>query len=235
MIPLGQYPTAVQRVEGCPCAPRTRASSGSSATTARTTSTRQQGAQAGVAPRGRPRRGAKRVVTVGPPGVIMCWRRRTSEEGGPGGRGRAGAAARDASRARVLRADLALGLRAFPVGSWGAAPLALARRVASGARLIRWADRASSDRWATWGGTRAGGAGATRRAARAGGVRRGTRLRGTAGGLAAGFEAEGMRTRVVGVCVSTPPWVLRLTALWLARACARPRGSTRRSPPCAAA
>jgi 1-aminocyclopropane-1-carboxylate deaminase/D-cysteine desulfhydrase-like pyridoxal-dependent ACC family enzyme len=47
---------------------------------------------------------------------------------------------------------------------------------------------------------------------------------GTAGGLAAGFEAEGLRTRVVGVCVSTPPWVLRLTALWLGRACARRAG-----------
>jgi len=36
----------------------------------------------------------------------------------------------------VLRADLALGLHAFPVSSWGAAPLTLARRVARGARLI---------------------------------------------------------------------------------------------------
>jgi D-cysteine desulfhydrase len=47
---------------------------------------------------------------------------------------------------------------------------------------------------------------------------------GTAGGLAAGFEAEGLSTRVVGVCVSTPPWVLRLMALGLARACARRAG-----------
>jgi 1-aminocyclopropane-1-carboxylate deaminase/D-cysteine desulfhydrase-like pyridoxal-dependent ACC family enzyme len=47
---------------------------------------------------------------------------------------------------------------------------------------------------------------------------------GTAGGLAAGFEAEGLRTRVVGVTVSTPPWVLRWMALWLGRACARRAG-----------
>ena len=51
---------------------------------------------------------------------------------------------------------------------------------------------------------------------------------GTAGGLAAGFAAEGLRTRVVGVCVSTPPWVLRLASLWLARACARRAAASRR-------
>jgi 1-aminocyclopropane-1-carboxylate deaminase/D-cysteine desulfhydrase-like pyridoxal-dependent ACC family enzyme len=44
---------------------------------------------------------------------------------------------------------------------------------------------------------------------------------GTAAGLAAGFAAEGLRTRVVGVCVSTPPWLLRLASLSLARACVR--------------
>jgi D-cysteine desulfhydrase len=44
---------------------------------------------------------------------------------------------------------------------------------------------------------------------------------GTAGGLAAGFEAEGMKTRVVGVCVSAPPWALRAGARFLARSCAR--------------
>jgi D-cysteine desulfhydrase len=44
---------------------------------------------------------------------------------------------------------------------------------------------------------------------------------GTAAGLAAGFEAEGLRTRVVGVCVSQPPWAARLLASRLARACAK--------------
>jgi D-cysteine desulfhydrase len=125
----------------------------------------------------------------------------------------------------VLRADLALGLRAFPVSSWGAAPLALARRMAGGARLI------------TVGGSSVVGSMGYVAAARelAAQVRRGELPEpevcvvalgsgGTAGGLAAGFEAEGLSTRVVGVCVSTPPWVLRLAALWLGRACARRAG-----------
>ncbi|MGD0530090.1 MAG: pyridoxal-phosphate dependent enzyme [Polyangiaceae bacterium] len=125
----------------------------------------------------------------------------------------------------VLRASLALGLHPIPVGSWGAAPLALARRVAAGSRLI------------TVGGSSVVGSMGYVSAARelAAQVRRGELPEpdvcvvalgsgGTAGGLAAGFEAEGMRTRVVGVCVSTPPWVLRLSALWLARACARRAG-----------
>jgi D-cysteine desulfhydrase len=43
---------------------------------------------------------------------------------------------------------------------------------------------------------------------------------GTAAGLAVGFEAERMKTRVVGVCVSGPPWALRAGARLLARACA---------------
>ena len=122
----------------------------------------------------------------------------------------------------VLRANLALGLRPFPVSSWGAAPFALARRVAAGARLI------------TVGGSSVVGSMGYVAAARelAAQVRRGELPEpdvcvvalgsgGTAGGLAAGFEAEGMKTQVVGVCVSTPPWVLRLASLWLARACAR--------------
>lgn len=125
----------------------------------------------------------------------------------------------------VLRANLALGLAPFPVGSWAAAPLALARRVASGARLI------------TVGGSSVVGSMGYVDAARelAAQVRRGELPEpdvcvvalgsgGTAGGLAAGFEAERLRTRVVGVCVSTPPWVLRLSSLWLARACARRSG-----------
>ncbi len=125
----------------------------------------------------------------------------------------------------VLRADLALGLHAFPVSSWSAAPLALARRVARGARLI------------TVGGSSVVGSMGYVSAARelAAQVRGGELPEpevcvvalgsgGTAGGLAAGFEAEGLSTRVVGVCVSTPPWVLRLMALGLARACARRAG-----------
>jgi D-cysteine desulfhydrase len=125
----------------------------------------------------------------------------------------------------VLRAGIGLGLKAFPVGSWSAAPWALARRVASGARLI------------TVGGSSVTGTMGYLQAARelAAQVRRGELPEpdvcvvalgsgGTAGGLAAGFEAEGMRTRVVGVCVSTPPWVLERTALRLAAASLRRAG-----------
>ena len=50
---------------------------------------------------------------------------------------------------------------------------------------------------------------------------------GTAAGLAAGFAAEGLKTRVVGVCVSTPPWALRLVSL-LPRASVRAARSARR-------
>jgi 1-aminocyclopropane-1-carboxylate deaminase/D-cysteine desulfhydrase-like pyridoxal-dependent ACC family enzyme len=131
--------------------------------------------------------------------------------------------------ARVLRAGLALGLRAFPVGSWRGVPLAVARRVARGARFI------------PVGGSSVAGSMAYVDAARelATQVRRGELPEpdicvvalgsgGTAAGLAAGLEAEGLATRVVGVCVSEPPWLIALTGWWLASACARriraPRG-----------
>ena len=135
----------------------------------------------------------------------------------------------------VLRADLALGLRAFPVSSWGAAPWTLLGRIARGARFI------------TVGGSSAVGSLGYLAAGRelAVQVRAGLLPEpdvcvvalgsgGTAGGLAAGFAAEGLKTRVVGVCVSTPPWVLSLSASHLARACARragfaPAGSLRLS------
>ena len=121
-----------------------------------------------------------------------------------------------------LRAGLALGLRPFPVGSWAAAPLALARRVARGARLIMV------------GGSSVVGSMGYVTAARelAAQVRRGELPEpevcvvalgsgGTAGGLSAGFALEGMKTQVVGVCVSTPPWLTRRAALWLEGACVR--------------
>src|ERR1019366_2339556 len=44
---------------------------------------------------------------------------------------------------------------------------------------------------------------------------------GTAAGLAAGFAATGLKTRVVGGCVSSPQWVVRLVALFLAFPSAR--------------
>jgi 1-aminocyclopropane-1-carboxylate deaminase/D-cysteine desulfhydrase-like pyridoxal-dependent ACC family enzyme len=122
----------------------------------------------------------------------------------------------------VLRASLAQGLKAFPVRSWAAAIPALAGRIANGAHLV------------TVGGSSVTGAMGYVDAARelATQVRAGELPEpdvcvvalgsgGTAAGLVAGLEAEGLRTRVVGVCVSQPPWVLRLVTLYLARACAR--------------
>lgn len=44
---------------------------------------------------------------------------------------------------------------------------------------------------------------------------------GTVAGLAAGLEREGLRTRVLGVAVADPPWLVELLARRLARGCAR--------------
>lgn len=122
----------------------------------------------------------------------------------------------------VLRADVGQGLRAFPVKSWSGVPFAFGKRVARGAWPI------------TVGGSSVSGSmGYVRAASELAAQVRGGVLPepevcvvalgsgGTAAGLAAGFAAEGMKTRVVGVCVSSPPWALRLMSLSLARACAR--------------
>jgi D-cysteine desulfhydrase len=122
----------------------------------------------------------------------------------------------------VLRASLALGLIAFPVRSWAAAPIALAARAARGARFVGL------------GGSSVAGSMGYVAAARelASQVRNGVMPEpdvcvvalgsgGTAAGLSAGFAAEGMKTRVIGVCVATPILVVRSVALTLAWACAR--------------
>jgi 1-aminocyclopropane-1-carboxylate deaminase/D-cysteine desulfhydrase-like pyridoxal-dependent ACC family enzyme len=130
----------------------------------------------------------------------------------------------------VLRAGIRLGLKAFPVSSWSGVPLAFARRIASGAWPI------------TVGGSNVCGSMGYVRAARelAAQVRAGELPEpdvcvvalgsgGTAAGLAAGFAAEGLKTRVVGACVSTPPWAVRLMSSSLASACARRAGASRAS------
>jgi len=125
----------------------------------------------------------------------------------------------------VLRAGVGLGLRCFPVTSWGAVPFVLAQRVAAGAAYI---PVGGSSVLGSMGYVGAG----LELAAQ---VRQGDLPEpdvcvvalgsgGTAAGLAAGFAAAGLATRVVGVCVSVPPWALRLLSLWLARACARRAG-----------
>jgi hypothetical protein len=122
----------------------------------------------------------------------------------------------------VLRADLALGLRASPVSSWAAAPLAVLARVMAGARLI---PLGGSSAVGTLGYVDAGRELAAQ-------VREGKLPEpdvcvvalgsgGTAAGLAVGFASAGLRTRVVGVSVSAPPWALRASARHLTRACGR--------------
>jgi 1-aminocyclopropane-1-carboxylate deaminase/D-cysteine desulfhydrase-like pyridoxal-dependent ACC family enzyme len=124
----------------------------------------------------------------------------------------------------VLRASVAQGVHAFPVKSWSLAAPVFAARVASGAWPI------------TVGGSSVNGSLAYLDAAceLAEQVRRGELPEpdvcvvalgsgGTAAGLVAGFAAAGMKTRVVGVCVSDPAWAVRLLARRLAHACARRR------------
>ncbi len=128
----------------------------------------------------------------------------------------------------VLRAGLGLGLRAFPVSSWAGVPLALARRARQGAHVV------------PLGGSNTTGSMGYVTAARelAAQVREGAMPEpdvcvvalgsgGTAAGLAAGFEAEGLKTRVVGVCVSEPPWLLRVGSV-VARAVVRETHPARR-------
>jgi D-cysteine desulfhydrase len=125
----------------------------------------------------------------------------------------------------VLRADLGLGLKVFPVRSWSAVPFVFGARVAAGAWPI------------PVGGSNVAGSMGYVKAARelATQVREGLLPEpdvcvvalgsgGTAAGLAAGFAAEGLKTRVVGACVSKPPWALRFVSLSLAKACARRAG-----------
>ena len=130
----------------------------------------------------------------------------------------------------VLRAGLGLGLRAFPV-SWRAqVPLATTWRALHGAHVI------------PVGGSNALGAMGYVSAASefAQQVRQGDLPEpdvcvvalgsgGTAAGLAAGFEAEGLKTSVVGVCVADPPELLEMASMRLARACLdRTDGAARR-------
>ncbi len=127
--------------------------------------------------------------------------------------------------AEILRADVALGLRPFPVRSWSAAPWRVVRRMARGARFV------------TVGGSSVAGSMGYVTAARelATQVRNGVMPEpdvcvvalgsgGTAAGLAAGFEAERLKTQVIGVCVSPPAAIVGASARWLAWACARRAG-----------
>ncbi|MEO6418771.1 MAG: pyridoxal-phosphate dependent enzyme [Polyangiaceae bacterium] len=119
-----------------------------------------------------------------------------------------------------LRADLAHHLRVFPVGSYAAAVFAIAARIARGSYYV------------PVGGSSVTGAMGYVDAARelADQVRRGEMPEpdavvvtlgsgGTAGGLAAGLALTGLKTRVIAVCVSDPPWAIALAARFIAWRC----------------
>jgi 1-aminocyclopropane-1-carboxylate deaminase/D-cysteine desulfhydrase-like pyridoxal-dependent ACC family enzyme len=128
--------------------------------------------------------------------------------------------------AEVLRADMALGARLFAAPSVALAALGLAGRALSGARVV------------PPGGSNVIGALGYVEAAfeLEAQVRKGAMPEpdlcvvalgsgGTAAGLAAGFAAAGMKTRVVGACILKPAWLAGMTARGLARACLRRLGS----------
>ena len=130
-----------------------------------------------------------------------------------------------------LRAAIAAGVRVHPASSWAAVPWLVWRHLGKDAYFI------------TTGGSNVAGSMGYVDAARelAAQVRAGAMPEpdllvvtlgsgGTAAGLTAGLALEGMRTRVVAVAVATPPWLLRLMALRLARRCvARAGGSASRA------
>lgn len=119
-----------------------------------------------------------------------------------------------------LRADLAYNLHAFPVGSYAAAVFAIAARIAQGSYYV------------PVGGSSVTGAMGYVAAGRelAEQVRRGEMPEpdvvvvtlgsgGTAGGLAAGLALAGLKSRVIAVCVSDPPWAIALAARFIAWRC----------------
>ena len=125
-----------------------------------------------------------------------------------------------------IRAGLGAGLHAIPAGSYAMVPFRVAPRLLARATYF-----------VTLGGSSVTGSMGYVDAARelAGQVRAGELPEpdvvvvalgsgGTAAGLAAGLHLEGLRSRVVGVCVSQPAWFLGVMARSLARGCVRRAG-----------
>ena len=119
-----------------------------------------------------------------------------------------------------LRVDLAYHLHPYPVGSYAAAAVAIAGRIARGSHYI------------PVGGSSVTGAMGYVEAARelAEQVRRGEMPEpdvavvtlgsgGTAGGLAAGLALAGLKTRVIAVCVTDPLWAIALAVRFIAWRC----------------
>lgn len=171
-------------------------------------------------------RGAKRLVTLGAAGSHHVLA--TTIYGRAAGFSVEGVLVPQPRTAHVvedLRANLAQGLVAFPAQSWAMVPLILLRRLGRDAYFV------------TAGGSTLEGAMGYVDAARelAAQVRAGTMPEpdlavvtlgsgGTVAGLAAGFELEGLKTKVVAVCIAEPPWVIEWMALRLARRCLRSLG-----------
>ena len=124
----------------------------------------------------------------------------------------------------VLRASVAAGLRPLPVSSWAAVPFALSSRIRPATEVVPPGGSSGwPGRWAIK---------STPRASLAMQVREGGLPEpdvcvvalgsgGTAAGLAAGLQAEGLSTRVVGVCVASPRWLVRASVRRLTRGCDR--------------
>jgi D-cysteine desulfhydrase len=121
-----------------------------------------------------------------------------------------------------LRADLALGVVPYPTRFWAMVPVLVAWRVLAGSYYV------------PVGGSNVDGAMGYVDAARelATQVRAGEMPEpdvlfvtlgsgGTAAGLVAGLAAERMKTKVLAVCVTDPPWLARFMVKRLARGCAR--------------
>jgi D-cysteine desulfhydrase len=132
--------------------------------------------------------------------------------------------------AEVLRASLGLGLRAYACASRPAAILTALARSTGGGRFI------------AVGGSSVTGAMGYVEAGRelAAQVRSGQMPEpdvcvvalgsgGTAAGLAVGLFDAGLRTRVVGVCVAEPIWLVARSARWLVRGCERRIAGARRT------
>jgi D-cysteine desulfhydrase len=183
-------------------------------------------------------RGARRLVTVGPVGshhVLAC---------GVFGRARGMAVEAVVVPQRAtqhvvdnLRADLAVGIDLLPASSYGHAAVRVAWRLAChvagpGPGPGPGPGRRGAFYVPPGGSSRAGvrgyvdGARELAQQVRAGEMPEPDLVvvtlgsGGTAAGLAAGFAAEGMRTRVLAVTVTEPAWAVEWAAMSMARAAA---------------
>ncbi|MGA7120580.1 MAG: pyridoxal-phosphate dependent enzyme [Polyangiaceae bacterium] len=125
----------------------------------------------------------------------------------------------------VLRAAVGLGMTPFPVSSWAAAVPVIIQRVARGGPETRFFMLGGSSPVGAMGYVSA--ARELAEQVRAGEIPEpdlcvvALGSGGTAAGLTAGFAEQRMKTKVVGVCVSRPPWALGAAARFLAHACSK--------------